>query len=128
MARILLVERNDQVRDFLSRRLRRRGHEVFVACDGQDAVACARSVAPQAILLDMNLPVVDGWTAARAIKSDKRTQDVPIVALTADAMEEARQRALHAGCDDCHAKPVDFRKLVAQVEALLARVPAGEEG
>jgi len=118
MARILVVEDNEQICDFLSRRLRRRGHEVFLAHDGESAIACARSAEPQVVLLDMNLPAMDGWTAARAIKADARTKDLAIVALTADAIHSARERALQAGCDECHSKPLDFRKLIAQVEAL----------
>ena len=119
--RILLVEDHEEIWDFLSRRLKRRGYDVVVATDGQQGVDRARSDKPDIILLDMNLPVMDGWTAARAIKDAHEIAHVPIIALTAHAMSGDREKALAAGCDDYHPKPVDFSRLVEQVEALIGR-------
>ena len=121
MSRILLVEDHEEIWDFLSRRLRRRGYEVVVAVDGQQGVDKACSEQPDIVLLDMNLPVIDGWTAAALIKSDPRTALVPIIALTAHAMSGDRDKAIAAGCDDYHPKPVDFSRLLAQIEALLGQ-------
>ena len=121
MPRILLVEDHEEIWDFLSRRLQRRGFDVVVATDGQEGVEKARAQRPDIILLDMNLPVMDGWTAARAIKSDPETGGVPIIALTAHAMSGDREKAIAAGCDDYHPKPVDFSLLLTQIEALAAR-------
>ena len=121
MPRILLVEDHEEIWDFLSRRLQRRGFDVVVATDGQEGVEKARAQRPDIILLDMNLPVVDGWTAARAIKSDPETGGIPIIALTAHAMSGDREKAIAAGCDDYHPKPVDFSLLLTQIEALAAR-------
>jgi two-component system cell cycle response regulator DivK len=121
MARILLVEDNDMNRDMLSRRLQRKGHEVLMAADGMQAILMAESEAPDLILLDMSLPVIDGWEAARRLKASPATALVPIVALTAHAMSGDRERALAAGCDDYDTKPVDFLNLMAKVEALLAK-------
>lgn len=121
MARILLVEDNEENWDMLSRRLRRRGHEVLIAVDGEKGVTMATREHPDIILLDMNLPVVDGWTAARRLKGDPVTRHVPIVALTAHAMAGDRDKALEAGCDDYHAKPVNLAQLLTQMEGLLAR-------
>ncbi len=118
MTRILLVEDHEEIWDFLSRRLKRRGYEVVVATDGQEGVDKARSEMPDVILLDMNLPVMDGWTAAGEIKKDLATAKVPIIALTAHAMSGDRDKAIAAGCDDYHAKPVDFSRLLGQIEAL----------
>ena len=125
MSRILLVEDHEEIWDFLSRRLRRRNYEVVVAADGQQGVDKACSEQPDIVLLDMNLPVIDGWTAAALIKSDPRTALVPIIALTAHAMSGDRDKAIAAGCDDYHPKPVDFSRLLAQIEALLGQGPAG---
>ena len=119
MARILLVEDHKEIWDFLSRRLKRRGHEVSVAEDGQAGLAKARSEHPEVILLDMNLPVMDGWTVAETLKGEKDTKDIPIIALTAHAMAGDREKALNAGCDDYHAKPIDFSHLLTQIEAAL---------
>ena len=119
MAKILLVEDSEQIWDFLSRRLERRGHTVVVAHDGEQGVNSAKAVAPDIILLDMNLPVMDGWTAARAIKADAQTQKTPIIALTAHAMAGDREKTIQAGCDDYHPKPIDFAKLLEQIDALL---------
>jgi two-component system cell cycle response regulator DivK len=121
MARILLVEDNDMNRDMMSRRLQRKGHEVLMAADGMQAILMAESEAPDLILLDMSLPVIDGWEAARRLKASPATALVPIVALTAHAMSGDRERALAAGCDDYDTKPVDFLNLMAKVEALLAK-------
>lgn len=120
MAKILLVEDHEEIWDFLSRRLTRRGYEVVVAQDGQQGLDKARSDAPDLLLLDMNLPVMDGWTVAQTLKGDEATKSIPIIALTAHAMTGDREKALGAGCDDYHAKPVDFSKLVDQIEAALA--------
>jgi len=119
MAKLLLVEDTEEIWDFLSRRLQRRGHEVVLAHDGQAGVTAARAARPEVILLDMNLPVMDGWTAARTLKADPATEGIPIIALTAHALAGDREKALAAGCDDYHPKPVDFSKLLAQIDAAL---------
>lgn len=119
MAKLLLVEDHEEIWDFLSRRLRRRGFEVVVATDGQQGVEKTRSEQPDLVLLDMNLPVMDGWTAARALKADPGTARIPIIALTAHALAGDRDKALGAGCDDYHPKPVDFSGLVAQIDSAL---------
>lgn len=124
MARLLLVEDSEQIWDFLSRRLQRRGHDVLLAHDGEAGVDAARSGRPELILLDMNLPVMDGWTAARALKADQQTRAIPIVALTAHAMAGDREKALQAGCDDYHPKPIDFARLLEQIDALLEKKAA----
>ena len=118
MRRILLVEDHEEIWDFLSRRLRRRGFEVSLAHDGRQGVEKALAERPDVVLLDMNLPVMDGWTAARAIKADPGGAGLPIIALTAHAMAGDRERALAAGCDDYHPKPVDFSHLLTQIDAL----------
>ena len=117
--RILLVEDNEMNRDMLSRRLLRRGHEVLFAVDGQEAVDMAASQSPALILMDMGLPVMDGWEATRRIKADPRTRAIPVIALTAHAMAEDRDKALAAGCDDFDTKPVEIARLLAKIEALL---------
>ncbi|RYH14632.1 MAG: response regulator [Alphaproteobacteria bacterium] len=119
MSKILLVEDHEELWDFLSRRLRRRGFEVVLAHDGQQGVEAAIADHPDVVLLDMNLPVMDGWTAARTIRGDDRTRGIPIIALTAHAMAGDREKTLAAGCDDYHAKPVDFTVLLAQIEAVM---------
>ena len=121
MARILLVEDNDMNRDMLSRRLQRRGHEVLMAADGMQAILMAESDAPDLILLDMSLPLIDGWEAARRLKASPNTARVPIVALTAHAMAGDREKALAAGCDEYATKPVDFPLLTAKIDAILAK-------
>jgi CheY-like chemotaxis protein len=126
MTRILLVEDHEEIWDFLSRRLRRRGHEVLLAMDGEAAVEMARRECPDIVLLDMNLPVMDGWTAAGLIKAGTPPGGaIPIIALTAHAMAGDRERTLAAGCDDYHPKPVDFARLLQQIEALTGMPGAG---
>ena len=116
--KILLIEDNEMNRDMLSRRLLRRGYELVFAGDGQAAVDMALCESPRLILMDMGLPVVDGWEATRRIKSDPRTAAIPIIALTAHAMAEDRDKAIAAGCDDFDTKPVDIQRLVSKIEAL----------
>jgi CheY-like chemotaxis protein len=120
MTRILLVEDNEMNRDMLSRRLEKRGYEVVLAVDGEDGVAKARSEAPALILMDMSLPGIDGWEATRRIRADAQTKAVPVIALTAHALTSDRDSALAAGCDDFDTKPVEFARLLAKIEALLA--------
>jgi CheY-like chemotaxis protein len=119
MVKILLVEDNELNRDMLLRRLRRRGYEVCAAGDGQEGIAAAQGGAVDLILMDLSLPVLDGWEAARRLKADPATRSIPIIALTAHAMAGDRERALEAGCDDYETKPVDLARLVAKIEALL---------
>lgn len=119
--RILLVEDHEEIWDFLARRLRRLGYEVVVATDGQAGFDQAVTVAPDIILLDLNLPVIDGWGVAAMLRSDARTKSVPVIALTAHAMSGDKEKALAAGCTDYHPKPVDFARLVTQVEELTRR-------
>ena len=121
MTRILLVEDNDMNRDMLSRRLMRRGFTVLVATDGKAAVELALAEQPDVVLMDMNLPLQDGWSAARAIRTDPRGAGIGIVALTAHAMADDRERAIAAGCDDYQTKPLDFARLLASIEALAGR-------
>ncbi len=116
--RLLLVEDHEEIWDFLSRRLKRRGFDVSVATDGQSGLDQARAERPDVMLLDMNLPILDGWSAARALKADPATAGIPIIALTAHAMAGDKEKALAAGCDDYHPKPIDFSRLVTQIEAL----------
>jgi two-component system cell cycle response regulator DivK len=119
MAKILLVEDHEEIWDFLSRRLKRRGFDVVLAHDGQDGVDKVRSERPDVVLLDMNLPVMDGWTAAETLKGDAETAAIPLIALTAHALSGDREKAMQAGCDDYHPKPVDFSKLLSQIDAAL---------
>jgi DNA-binding response OmpR family regulator len=125
MTKILLVEDHEELWDFLSRRLRRRGFEVVLAHDGQQGVDMARSEKPDVILLDMNLPVMDGWTAARTLRASEDTAKIAIIALTAHAMSGDRNKVIEAGCDDYHPKPVDFAKLLGQIDAALLRQEGG---
>jgi two-component system cell cycle response regulator DivK len=120
LARILLVEDNEMNRDMLSRRLQRKGFLVEMAVDGQLGLEAARRELPDLVLLDMDLPVVDGWEVARRLKADERTRAVPIIALTAHAMVGDRDRALDAGCDDYDTKPVEFTRLLDKIQTLLA--------
>jgi CheY-like chemotaxis protein len=124
MARILLVEDNEMNRDMLSRRLVKRGYEVAIAVDGQEGVDMAVSGNPEIILLDMSLPVMDGWEAARRLKADAATSGIPIIALTAHAMAGDREKCIEAGADDYDTKPVDFKRLLGKIEALLYAAPS----
>ena len=119
MARILLVEDQEMNRDMLSRRLRKRGYEVAIAVDGAEGVEKARSEAPDLILMDMSLPVMDGWEATRTLKADHATRSIPVVALTAHAMTSDREKALEAGCDAYETKPVELPRLIETMEKLL---------
>ncbi|HKO23756.1 MAG TPA: response regulator [Chloroflexota bacterium] len=121
MATIVVVEDNDENWDMLSRRLQRRGYTVIRAADGQEAVEMAARERPDLILMDVSLPVIDGLEATRRISACTETQTIPIVALTAHAMSGDRDRVMQVGCDDYHAKPVELPRLLAQMEALLAR-------
>ncbi|HEV7802090.1 MAG TPA: response regulator [Burkholderiales bacterium] len=123
MATILLVEDHQEIWDFLSRRLKRRGYDVAVAQDGQEGLDKARMDKPDLLLLDMNLPVMDGWSVARTLKAEDATKHIPIIALTAHAMSGDREKAIAAGCDDYHAKPIDFSQLLQQIETALASRP-----
>jgi two-component system cell cycle response regulator DivK len=123
MAKILVVEDNEMNRDMLSRRLERRGYQVVMAVDGGQGLALARSEAPDLILMDMSLPVLDGWEATRQLKAAPETRAIPIIALTAHAMSDDRDRAIDAGCDDYDTKPVELPRLLAKIEALLAPRP-----
>ena len=119
MARILVVEDNEMNRDMLTRRLARKGFEPLVAVDGEQGVAVALAERPDLILMDMSLPVLDGWEATRRIKASPETGSIPIIALTAHAMSGDRERAIAAGCDDYDTKPVEFASLLGKIEALL---------
>lgn len=121
MTKILLVEDHEELWDFLSRRLRRHGFEVALAHDGQQALDQVAAVTPDIVLLDMDLPVMDGWTVARTLRSSPATEGLPVIALTAHAMAGDEAKALAAGCDGYHAKPVDFPRLLEQVDELLLR-------
>ncbi|MFO1418703.1 MAG: response regulator [Methylotetracoccus sp.] len=121
MTRILLVEDNEMNRDMLGRRLQRRGYELVIAVDGAEGVSKAQSDAPDIILMDMSLPVLDGWEATRRLKAESATQAIPVIALTAHAMSGDRDKALEAGCDDYDTKPVEFDRLLSKIEALLGR-------
>ncbi len=119
MAKILLVEDNEMNRDMLSRRLERRGYSVIIAVDGAEGIEKTRSAAPHLILMDMSLPVLDGWEATRQLKTAPETQSIPIIALTAHAMSGDREKAIEAGCDDYDTKPIDLNRLLAKIETLL---------
>jgi two-component system cell cycle response regulator DivK len=126
MPKLLLVEDNEMNRDMLSRRLQRRGYEVVIAVDGQEGVALARSETPDLILMDMSLPVMDGWEATRQLKAASETMSIPVIALTAHAMSGDREKAMEAGCDDYDAKPIDLPRLLAKIEAFLGKQPDHE--
>jgi two-component system cell cycle response regulator DivK len=117
--KILLVEDNEMNRDMLSRRLERKGYEVVIAVDGQAGVDMASSAGPDLILMDLSLPVMDGWEATRRIKADAATQNIPVIALTAHAMAGDEQKALEAGCDDYDTKPVELNRLLGKIDNLL---------
>jgi two-component system cell cycle response regulator DivK len=121
MAKILLVEDNEMNRDMLSRRLERKGFEVVMAVDGGQAVTMAESERPDLILMDMSLPVMDGWEATRRVKAADTTGHIPVIALTAHAMAGDREKALVAGCDDYDTKPIELPRLLEKIDALLAR-------
>ena len=120
MPNILLVEDQEMNRDMLSRRLKKRGYDVVIAVDGAEGLEKARSAAPDLILMDMSLPVIDGWEATRQLKADEATKGIPVVALTAHAMTTDREKALEAGCDSYETKPVELPRLLATIERLLA--------
>ena len=115
MPKILLVEDNELNRDMLSRRLKRRDYDVEMAVDGQEGVDLTRALMPDLVLMDMSLPMIDGWTATGILKSDATTRHIPIIALTAHAMEGERQKCLDAGCDDFDTKPIEFKRLLEKI-------------
>jgi two-component system cell cycle response regulator DivK len=128
MSKVLLVEDNEENRDGLSRHLRRKGFEVLVAVDGQQGVEAARGGAPDLILMDMSLPVLDGWEATRRLKADPQTRHIPVIALTAHAMAGDREKALQVGCDEYDTKPVEFARLLGKIQALLGAPAPPVEG
>ena len=119
MAKILVVEDNEMNRDMLARRLERRGYQVVIAVDGDQGVRLAQAEAPDLILMDMSLPVLDGWEATRRLRALPATQAIPIIALTAHAMAGDREKALEAGCDDYDTKPIEFARLLGKIQVLL---------
>ncbi|WP_409344347.1 response regulator [Paenibacillus sp. MBLB4367] len=121
MHTILLVEDNEMNRDMLSRRLIRKGFEVVMAVDGEQGVAAAKSASPDLILMDLSLPVLDGWEATRQLKADETTRHIPVIVLTAHAMSGDRERAFQAGCDEFDTKPVEWARLLGKMEAFLNR-------
>ncbi len=121
MAKLLLVEDNELNRDMLSRRLKRKGHEVLIAVDGAEGVDVATAEVPDLVLMDISLPVLDGWEATRQLRATQSTKDIPVIALTAHAMAGDRQKALDAGCDDYDTKPVDLPRLLGKIQTLLDR-------
>ena len=125
MPKVLLVEDNEMNRDMLSRRLVRRGYEVVFAVDGQQGIDMAASESPDIILMDLSLPVVDGWEATRRVKSRESTKDIPIIGLTAHAMSDDRDKAMNAGCDEYDTKPVELDRLIGKMERLLGNHQAG---
>ncbi|MGK7921111.1 MAG: response regulator [Trichodesmium sp.] len=123
MVKILLVEDNEMNRDMLSRRLKRKGFEVFIAVDGAEGVKMCTSEAPDIILMDMSLPILDGWQATQKIKADPDTKDIPVIAMTAHAMAGDREKCLAAGCDDYDTKPVEFPRLLEKIKNLIGKDP-----
>ena len=121
MPKILLVEDDEMNRDMLSRRLERRGYQVVIAVDGEQGMSMAQSEAPDLILMDMSLPTLDGWEAARQLKAAPETRAIPIIALTAHAMVGDREKAIEAGCDDYDTKPVEFQRLVEKIQGILGK-------
>jgi CheY-like chemotaxis protein len=119
MSKILLVEDNEMNRDMLSRRLERKGFEVIIAVDGQAGINMATSGSPDLILMDLSLPVIDGWETTRQIKADPVTHTIPVIALTAHAMADDEQKALEAGCDDYDTKPINLKRLLEKIEKFL---------
>jgi CheY-like chemotaxis protein len=124
MGKVLLIEDNEMDRDMLSRRLIRRGFQVVFAMDGQQGLDLAHSERPDIILMDMSLPVIDGWEATRRLKADDATRSVPVIGLTAHVMSGDREKAIKAGCDDYDTKPVEFDRLIGKIERLLGTVKA----
>ena len=125
MPKILLVEDNEMNRDMLSRRLLRNGYDVVIALDGESGLAMAQSEAPDLILMDMSLPILDGWEATRRLKAAPGTRHIRVIALTAHAMSGDRDKALEAGCDDYDTKPIQLQRLLAKIEALLPQTAGG---
>jgi CheY-like chemotaxis protein len=121
MTRVLLVEDNELNRDMLSRRLQRRGFTVMLAVDGQQGIDMAIEQLPELILMDMNLPVIDGWEATKTLKSNPATQKIPVIGLTAHAMTGDREKCLAAGCDQYDTKPIDFESLIEKIQDLLKK-------
>ena len=119
MPKLLLVEDNEVNRDMLSRRLIRHGFEIEIAIDGAQGIAMAQSIAPDLVLMDMSLPIIDGWEATRQLKASANTRQIPVIALTAHAMSGDRERCLAAGCDEYDTKPIEFSRLLAKIQALL---------
>jgi CheY-like chemotaxis protein len=128
MPKLLLVEDNEENREGLSRHLRRKGYEVLTAVDGQQGLEAARTGGPDLILMDMSLPVLDGWEATRQLKADPLTRHVPVIALTAHAMAGDREKALAAGCDEYDTKPVELARLIGKIRALLGEPAPSAEG
>jgi CheY-like chemotaxis protein len=126
LTRLLIVEDNEMNRDMLCRRLARRGYEVLVACDGIEGIEVARNQQPDLILMDLSLPEMDGWTATRILKSETSTRHIPVLALTAHAMETDREKALAAGCDAFDTKPVEIGRLIEIMNRLLTRSEIGQ--
>ena len=124
MTKILLVEDNEMNRDMLSRRLARKGYEVSIAVDGKQGVEMAQADAPDLILMDMSLPVLDGWEATRQLKGADATRGIPVIALTAHAMSGDREKALEAGCDDYDTKPIELARLLEKIESMLGKKAA----
>lgn len=121
MTKILLVEDNELNRDMLSRRLIKKGFEIIIAADGAESIRLAREALPDLILMDMSLPVMDGWEATQQIKGDAITKNIPVIALTAHAMEDDRQKALASGCDEYDTKPIELSRLLAKIQSLLVQ-------
>jgi CheY-like chemotaxis protein len=121
MPKILLVEDNEMNRDMLSRRLQRKGYEVVIAVDGAEGVSLTASENPDLVLMDMSLPIMDGWEATRQLKANPETQAIPVIALTAHAMSGDREKALNAGCDDYDTKPIELPRLLSKIETFLGR-------
>lgn len=126
MQKILVVEDNEMNRDMVGRRLERRGYEVVVAVDGQEGVDMAHSEKPDLILMDLSLPILNGWEATRQLKQDTKTNGIPIIALTAHAMASDRESAIEAGCDDYDTKPLEFSRLIGKIHALLPEDSSNE--
>ncbi|MEP6757296.1 MAG: response regulator [Chthonomonadales bacterium] len=126
MSKILLVEDNEMNRDMLSRRLARKGYEVLIAMDGEQGIAVATSELPDIVLMDMSLPLMDGWEATKRLKANPETSHIPIIALTAHAMSSDRTKALEAGCNDYDTKPIEMDRLLEKIEALISPAIIGK--